>query len=119
MLRTALFVAALAMATSNASAHGDDFIRGNGISVVPQISLSFGSQRHDGFRGTIMVPPHFAVVPVLPRPYFRGDRHWRGDDRGHWRGDNRRGWREHDRWDDRRHWRGDNHRHGRGHRHDD
>ena len=120
MLRTLLFAAALAVASSQASAHGDDYFRGDVIGVVPQVSLSFGSLRHDGFRGTITLPPPFAVVPVLPRPYI-GGAHWRDDDRGSWRDHDRRHWRhrDHERWDDRRHWKGDKHRHGRRHGHDD
>lgn len=121
MLRTALLTAALIVAAGNANAHGDDFIRANVISVVPQLSLSFGSLRQDGFRveyesggyrystfsdrypGRVILVPQPLVVPVVPRVY--------------WRDDDRRDWHKHDHWDERRHWRGDEHRHGwnRGH----
>lgn len=129
MLRTALFIAALAAATGNASAHGGGYIRSEVIRSEPSVSVTVGSVRHDGFRveyesggriyNTIRerypdryIPAPVVVVPVaVPRPYYRDD-DWR-DDRRHWRGEHR-DWR-----DDRRHWRGKHHRHGGGHRYDD
>lgn len=133
MLRKALFAAALFAATLSSSAHSGDYVEGRVISVVPHLSLQFGSLRHDGFRveyelggqrynthshhrpeRVILVPPPFRAG-FLPPHFPPRVGHWRDDHR-----DDRRGWRGHDRWDDHRHGhrhdgRGDGRGHGRKH----
>jgi hypothetical protein len=145
MLRAALFSAALFAAALSPSAHSSDYVEGRVISVVPHLSLSFGSLLNDGFRvdyefggqrysthshrhpgRVILVPPPYRIIPVGPRFGHRHN-HWRnddrhdwddddhGDDRRHWRKHDRRGWDDHDRGDDHRHWRGDDRGRGRKH----
>lgn len=125
MLRQALFAAALLAATLSPSAHSGDYIEGRVVGVVPHISLSFGSLRHDGFRveyvfggqryfthshrhpgRVILVPQPLRVIPAGPR---FGHRH------SQWGDDHRRGWNNQGRWDDHRRWRGDDRGRGRGH----
>lgn len=122
MLRTALFAATLFAATLGSTAHagGDGYYRGPVIDLAPQVSLSIGSLRHDGFRldvnsggprylphvlprPVVYLPPPVQVIEVVPHRHYRG---------GHWRSHDRRHWRDHDRWDDRGHW--DDRGRGRG-----
>jgi hypothetical protein len=138
MNRKALLAAALLTASFGAHAYHDLRVEARVVSVVPYLSLSFGSLYHDGFRvefesggqryythspyrpgPVIIVPPPHRVVHVHRFDHRHGfrDHHRHGgwDDRG------RRAWKEHDRWDDRRDRRGDDRR-GRDdgrHRHDD
>lgn len=109
MLRTLLIAAALLTASSASFAHGGSYGYGRVVSVEPNVVISFGTYRPDGFRvlyesggsrywtrtsyypgPTIMLPPPYRVERV----YYRGDyRPW--DDRG-WnhRHGGRDGWRE-------------------------
>lgn len=125
MLRTLLIATALLAASGSAIAR-DDYGHGRVVSVEPNITISFGTPHHDGFRVLYESggsrywthsPYHPGHVIVLPPPHrVTHVRHYRDYGyRDYERGwDDRRGWK--DRHDDRREHRSDrrdHRRHGR------
>jgi len=110
MLRTLLIATALLTASGTALAHSGDGY-GRVVTVEPNIVISFGTSRHDGFRvlyesggsrywtHTPYRPSHTILLP--PRHRVQHVHHYRDYGRG-W--DERRGWN--DRRDD---WREDRH----------
>jgi hypothetical protein len=118
MLRTLLITTALMATAGTAFAH-DDYGYGRVVSVEPQISISFGTRHHDGFRvlyesGGYRYWTHTSYHPghviVLPQHHHHSVRHvyqYRDD----------HGWNDGPRWDDGRGWRkehrGGHHKHRR------
>jgi hypothetical protein len=94
-------------ASGMALAHGD-YGYGRVVTVEPQISISFGTRHHDGFRvlyesggqrywtHTSYHPGHAIVLPAQHHHTVRHVYHYRDDDRG---------WHDGPRWDDGRGWR--------------
>lgn len=108
MLRTLLTATALMAASGMALAHGDyGYGHGRVVTVEPQISISFGTRHHDGFRvlyesggqrywtHTPYHPGHAIVLPAQHHHTVRHIYHYRDDDR----------WHDGRRWDDGRGWR--------------
>jgi hypothetical protein len=103
MLRTLLIATALLAASGTAIAR-DDYGHGRVVSVEPNITISFGTPHHDGFRVLYESggsrywthsPYHPGHVIVLPPPHrVTHVRHYRDY-----------GYRDYERgWDDRRDW---------------